>query len=89
MVVDVSVPDMPPCPTVHLAMHLGAVRVDHQAADPTALPLALEARLLARAEGNLFFLEELAYTVREHGAGQPALAVPNTIRAVLAARAAR
>jgi predicted ATPase len=42
--------------------------------------------LIARAEGNPFFLEELAYTVREHGEGQLALTVPDTIHAVLAAR---
>ena len=52
----------------------------------TALTPALEQQLLARAEGNPFFLEELAYTVREHGEGHPALAVPDTIQAVLAAR---
>ena len=52
----------------------------------TALAPALEQQLLARAEGNPFFLEELAYTVREHGEGHRALAVPDTIQAVLAAR---
>ena len=52
----------------------------------TALTLALEQQLLARAEGNPFFLEELAYTVQEHGEGQPTLTVPDTIQAVLAAR---
>jgi predicted ATPase len=52
----------------------------------TALTSALEEQLLARAEGNPFFLEELAYTVREHGERQPPLAVPDTIQAVLAAR---
>jgi predicted ATPase len=52
----------------------------------TALTPALEQQLLARAEGNPFFLEELAYMVQEHGEGQPALAVPDTIQAVLAAR---
>jgi DNA-binding NtrC family response regulator/tetratricopeptide (TPR) repeat protein len=52
----------------------------------TALALALEQQLLARAEGNPFFLEELAYTVREQGMGHSALAVPDTIQAVLAAR---
>jgi predicted ATPase len=46
----------------------------------TALTLALEQQLLARAEGNPFFLEELAYTVQEHGEGQPALEVPDTFR---------
>jgi tetratricopeptide (TPR) repeat protein len=51
-----------------------------------ALPLAREEQLLAKAEGNPFFLEELAHTVRERGEWQPALAVPDTIQAVLAAR---
>jgi hypothetical protein len=52
----------------------------------TVLTQALEEQLMARAEGNPFFLEELAYTVREHGERQPPLAVPDTIQAVLAAR---
>jgi tetratricopeptide (TPR) repeat protein len=52
----------------------------------TALSPALEQQLLLRAEGNPFFLEELAYTVREQGEGHSALAVPNTVQAVLAAR---
>jgi DNA-binding NtrC family response regulator/tetratricopeptide (TPR) repeat protein len=52
----------------------------------TALPPALEHQLLARAEGNPFFLEELAYTVQEQGEGHSPLAVPDTIQAVLAAR---
>ncbi|MGH8067256.1 MAG: sigma 54-interacting transcriptional regulator [Candidatus Entotheonellia bacterium] len=52
----------------------------------TALTPALEQQLLTRAEGNPFFLEELAYTVRERAEGLPALAVPDTIQAVLAAR---
>ena len=56
MVVDASAPDLPPCPTVRLAVHLGAVRVDRQAADPTAQvlavgeTLALPVRLLGQAE---------------------------------------
>jgi len=50
------------------------------------LASALEQQLLAKAEGNPFFLEELAHTVREQGGRSVALAVPNTIQAVLAAR---
>jgi transcriptional regulator with AAA-type ATPase domain/tetratricopeptide (TPR) repeat protein len=46
----------------------------------------LEQQLLAKAEGNPFFLEELAHTVREQAGGAVGLAVPNTIQAVLAAR---
>jgi DNA-binding NtrC family response regulator/tetratricopeptide (TPR) repeat protein len=59
--------------------------VRHMVRDTTLTP-ALEHQLLTRAEGNPFFLEELAYTVRERGEGHPALAVPDTIQAVLAAR---
>jgi DNA-binding NtrC family response regulator len=51
-------------------------------------PLAptLEEQLLAKAEGNPFFLEELAHTVREQEGPHVVLAVPDTIQAVLAAR---
>jgi tetratricopeptide (TPR) repeat protein len=54
----------------------------------THRPLApdLEQQLLAKAEGNPFFLEELSHTVREQEGRSVALAVPNTIQAVLAAR---
>jgi hypothetical protein len=47
--------DMPPYPEVHLAVHLGAVRLDSQAPDPVARmlavgeTLALPVRLLAQA----------------------------------------
>ena len=56
----------------------------------TALPPALEQQLLARAEGNPFFLEELAYTVQgaRRGSTQP-WPFPDTIQAVLAARVDR
>jgi len=59
--------------------------VGHVVCD-TALSLVLEQQLLAKAEGNPFFLEELASKVREQGEGHPALAVPDTIQAVLTAR---
>src|SRR5690606_17671347 len=42
--------------------------------------------ILARAEGNPLFLEELACTVKERGAFQRTLVVPTTLQAVLAAR---
>jgi len=45
-----------------------------------ALSPALEQQPLAKAEGNPFFLEELAYTVREQGEGHPALAVQTPFR---------
>jgi tetratricopeptide (TPR) repeat protein len=45
--------------------------------------------IVARAEGNPFFLEELARTVAAEGTGPRSLAVPGTIQAVLAARMER
>jgi tetratricopeptide (TPR) repeat protein len=62
--------------------------VRHVVRDTTLTPV-LEQQLLARAEGNPFFLEELAHTVRGQREGAPALAVPDTIQAVLAARVDR
>src|SRR5262249_49188290 len=48
---------------------------------------ALEQAILAKADGNPFFLEELAQTVVEQQGGHPlALAVPDTVQAVLSAR---
>jgi predicted ATPase len=47
---------------------------------------ALEQQLVAKAEGNPFFLEELAYTLLEHDGQSSALSVPDTIQAVIAAR---
>jgi predicted ATPase len=43
-------------------------------------------QLLAQAEGNPFFLEELARTVVEQGANAASLTVPTTVQAVLMAR---
>ena len=51
-----------------------------RAADP------LVELILSKAEGNPFFLEELARTVREQGGASSALAVPDTIEEVLLAR---
>jgi DNA-binding winged helix-turn-helix (wHTH) protein/class 3 adenylate cyclase/tetratricopeptide (TPR) repeat protein len=53
---------------------------------PTLVPEPLMQSLLAKAAGNPLFLEELAWTVREHGDLQLAPEVPATIQAVLAAR---
>ena len=41
---------------------------------------------MATAEGNPFFLEELARTVVEQEAQTTPLRIPNTVQAVLAAR---
>jgi class 3 adenylate cyclase/DNA-binding winged helix-turn-helix (wHTH) protein/predicted ATPase len=43
-------------------------------------------QLLAKAEGNPFFLEELARTVVEQGADASSTTVPDTVQAVLTAR---
>jgi len=42
--------------------------------------------ILSKAEGNPFFLEELARTVREQGGLSPAVTVPDTVQEVLLAR---
>ena len=42
--------------------------------------------ILDTAGGNPFFLEELAWTVREGGVEQPSAMLPDTVQAVLAAR---
>ncbi len=52
----------------------------------TVLAAPLVPQLLAKADGNPFFLEELARTVAEQGADTPAHTVPDTVQAVLLAR---
>src|SRR5262249_57936784 len=46
-------------------------------------PSALEDLIVAKAEGNPFFLEELARAVRENGGALPACGVPARIPGVL------
>jgi DNA-binding SARP family transcriptional activator len=48
------------------------------------VPDELRLPVLVRAEGNPFFLEELALTVARHG--EPVSAIPDTVQAVLASR---
>jgi class 3 adenylate cyclase len=50
------------------------------------IPDTLAQQILAKADGNPFFLEELAQTVVEQGDSRLPLAVPDTIQAVLTAR---
>lgn len=52
----------------------------------TRLSTPLIQRIVAKADGNPLFLEELAQTVLEHGEGWETLPIPETIQAVLAAR---
>jgi class 3 adenylate cyclase/tetratricopeptide (TPR) repeat protein len=58
-----------------------------QAVLPTVAPSTpLVPQLLAKADGNPFFLEELARTVVEQGTNAPSPTVPDTVQAVLLAR---
>jgi predicted ATPase len=50
------------------------------------LPAGVHQEIVAKAAGNPFFLEELAWTIREHGTPQTPLALPATVQAVLASR---
>ncbi len=65
---------------------LAVVRVAYGNED-VADPLA--SLILAKAEGNPFFLEELARAAREHGVASTTLTAPDTVQEVLLARKAR
>jgi len=52
----------------------------------TPVPETVVQAILARAEGNPLFLEELAHTAMEQGDSHRTAGVPTTIQAVLAAR---
>jgi class 3 adenylate cyclase/predicted ATPase len=58
----------------------------HSTSHDTTLPTHLEQRIIEKAEGNPFFLEELTRAVLEHGDLQADIAVPDTIQGVLSAR---
>ena len=62
---------------------LAVVRVAYGNED-VADPLA--SLILAKAEGNPFFLEELARAAREHGVASTTLTAPDTVQEVLLAR---
>jgi class 3 adenylate cyclase/tetratricopeptide (TPR) repeat protein len=53
---------------------------------PRSVPDGLMQAVVAKGQGNPFFLEELAQAVMEQGAPHPALVIPETVQAVLAAR---
>ncbi len=63
-----------------------SLRIVQEVLPPAARTAPLVPRLLATAEGNPFFLEELARTVVEQGAESVVSSVPETIQAVLLAR---
>jgi DNA-binding winged helix-turn-helix (wHTH) protein/predicted ATPase len=53
---------------------------------PSQAPSALVWEIISKADGNPFFLEELAQAVVERGASHQPLGMPETIEAVLVAR---
>jgi predicted ATPase len=53
---------------------------------PIQPPLALVQEIMSKADGNPFFLEELAQAVVEQGTSQQPLGIPETIESVLVAR---
>ncbi len=55
-------------------------------AQSTRIPDHLTQGIISKAAGNPFFLEELTRSVKEEGRPHPALTIPDTIQAVLAAR---
>jgi predicted ATPase len=63
-----------------------SLRVVQAVLPPAAQAAPLVPQLLTKAEGNPFFLEELARTVVEQGADAPSSTVPDTVQAVLTAR---
>ena len=63
-----------------------AVTVIHSTQQQQAVPAHLEQVIIAKAQGNPFFLEELTRAVIEHGAPEGAIEVPDTIQGVLMAR---
>jgi tetratricopeptide (TPR) repeat protein len=52
----------------------------------TANSTSWEQAIVSTAGGNPFFLEELAWAIREGGIAQPTAPIPDTVQAVLAAR---
>ena len=63
-----------------------SLRVVQAVLPPAAQTLPLVPLVLAKAEGNPFFLEELARAVVEQGVDVASLTVPGTVQAVLTAR---
>ncbi len=63
-----------------------SLRIVQSVLAEVALSSALEQELLAKANGNPFFLEELTRSVTEQASDETAFSVPETIHAVLAAR---
>ena len=63
-----------------------SLRVVRSVASAEKLPEALASTIVAKAEGNPLFLEELAREYAEQASGTAALAIPDTVQGVLQAR---
>jgi transcriptional regulator with AAA-type ATPase domain/tetratricopeptide (TPR) repeat protein len=63
-----------------------SLRVVRSVAPANALSDVLAQRIVTKADGNPFFLEELALASRTAEAGDPAIPVPDTIDGILTAR---
>jgi DNA-binding NtrC family response regulator/tetratricopeptide (TPR) repeat protein len=67
-----------------------SLAIVHSVLQTTALPAPVSELILERAEGNPFFLEELALALREHPPEDPpSVAVPATVQDVVLARIRR
>jgi tetratricopeptide (TPR) repeat protein len=63
-----------------------ALTIVHSTSHDRQFSEDLEQNILAKAEGNPFFLEELTQAIIEHGDTETAIDVPDTIQGVLSAR---
>lgn len=63
-----------------------SLQLVHAVMPQSSIPLALAQQLCTKAEGNPFYLEELAQTLREQSPQAPGSTIPETIQAVIAAR---
>jgi predicted ATPase len=61
-------------------------RVVQAVLDPVSVSEVFVQTMLSKADGNPFFLEELAWAVREHGSPSALMVLPDTVHAVVAAR---
>jgi transcriptional regulator with AAA-type ATPase domain/tetratricopeptide (TPR) repeat protein len=69
--------------------HEDSLTVTRSVLPAVALPDAVAEVILSRAEGNPFFLEELALSIQDRGGLAADLAVPDTVQGVLLSRIGR
>jgi len=66
-----------------------SLRVAHSVLPGVSLPADLALMILSKAEGNPFFLEELALSIQDREGPASGLAVPDTVQGVLLSRIGR